>query len=426
MSTILAAPLFASRGQAAVPLGVTIPRLMIVAPGRVLVDVVITGLQPELHPTIEGTATVGSHVIEGPRWPIIAAHLPGVLDLPAGKLRLGGVGAFDFTPVPPLDQNTPMAVEVTVRQGSEAATAHQTATLLLPTLIVPGYLNDLGGKPYSGVISILERRGYRATGASPNLFWFTYPSRSLSLEDGARALATYVRQVVLPSTYATRINVVGYSEGGLLARWNLAFEPGWNQLVNQFVMVGVPNEGVVMAYIDGWYPVLAGVAQTPAARSMLPTFPFWSPAPGAPWSVPSDGRNPSLEKLNSRPLPDGVRVYAMYGNQWADPEGPGTWAGIAGRLPRVQFSYGPGDGIVLTASALGLPINGGAGVPGLADHLVGNIDLGDVGHLSLLDPATPKIADLLIDEGTVKRTGALGTVAATRPVYRSTLDFTAH
>ena len=70
------------------------------------------------------------------------------------------------------------------------------------------------------------QRGYHPTAASPDVFWFSYRSRALGLKEAAHALAAYVREVVLAKTYAVRINVVGYSLGGLLARWNLAFEPG--------------------------------------------------------------------------------------------------------------------------------------------------------------------------------------------------------
>jgi len=359
LSAALAASLFAANGQAAVPLAVSISRLQMVAPGRVGFDVAIAGFQPGLQPTIEGTATLGGQTIEEPRSPLIASRIPAFFDLPAGRIRIGrDASVVEFAPVPPFTENTPVVLEITVRQGGEVATARQTGVLLLPTVIVPGYLNDMAGKPDPVVMSALVGRGYRARGGSPNLFWFTYSSRSLDLEKAAWALAAYVRDVVLPTTYAARINVVGYSLGGLLARWNLVFEPGWDRLVNQFVMVGVPNEGAVMSYVDGWYPLAAPWAGTPAARSMLPTFPFWRPGSRAAWGFPPDAQNPALTELNTHPLPEGIRAYAFYGNRQPDPDGRGTWAGITGRLPRAGFSSGAGDGIVLTASALGLPING--------------------------------------------------------------------
>jgi len=52
----LAAPLFVARGQATIPLAMNLSRFQWVAPGRLRIDVANAGLQPELQPTIEGTA----------------------------------------------------------------------------------------------------------------------------------------------------------------------------------------------------------------------------------------------------------------------------------------------------------------------------------------------------------------------------------
>ena len=400
LSAVLAASSCVSHGQAAVPLGVRIPRIQMAAPGRVRFDVTITGLQPERQPTIKVTAALSGQTIEALSLPVNAPRIPGFLDLPAGRIRIGGDASIgEFTPVPPLEENMPVAIEVAVRQGGAVATARQTGVLLLPTIIAPGYLNDMSGKPDPEILSVLTQRGYRATGGSPSVFWFTYNSRGLSLGQAGRALAAYVREVVLPRTYAARINVVGYSLGGLLTRWNLVFEPGWDHLVNRFVMVGVPNEGVVMSYVNGWYPLASPWARTPAARNLLPTFPFWRPAPRAAWGFPPDAWNPALAELNTHPLPEGIRAYAFYGT------GARTEVGITGRLPEAGFSYGPGDGIVLAGSALGLPVNGGVGVPGLADRFVMQVDLGGVRHRGLLGAAIRKIVDVLIGRGVAERIG---------------------
>jgi hypothetical protein len=404
LSLTLMASVFAVHVQGAVPLTARVSRLEMVAPGRVRADVTVDGLQPALVPTMVARVTVNGQSTEG--WPfrVVASRTPAVIDLPAGRVRVGGdASVAEFTPVPPLKDDLPIMFEVTVRQADQTATARETGVLLLPTVIVPGYLNHMGG-PSKAAISILEQRGYRLTGASPSLFWFTYTSGSLDLETASHALAAYVRSEVLPKTYAARINVVGYSLGGLLARWNIVFEPGWDRLVSRFVMVGVPNEGVVMPYVYGWYSLTSGLARAPVARNLLPTFPFWRSAHDAPWCLPPDVRNRQIDTLNARPLPGGIRAYAIYGNRPLDPDGRGTWAGITGELPAAAFSYGRGDGIVLTASVLGLPINGGVGLPGFADRLV-KVDLGPVGHMSLLESAMPRIADVLADETPANRTG---------------------
>jgi len=397
LSAALAASLFVTRGQAAVPLSVRLSALQALGPGRLRVDVTIAGLEPDRHPTIQQSVTLGGRTREGTPLPVVASRLPYVVDLPTGTVRIGGVLVDESAGFPPLDENTAFAFTVTVRQGTDLATASATDLLLLPTVLVPGYLNDIGGGTMDpGVAAALERRGFRTAGAAPTLFWFGYPSRALSVEATARALAAYVRTVVLPATYAARINLVAYSLGGLVARWSLVAQPGWDRLVNRFVMIAVPNEGAVLSYVDAWYP-LGSLARTPAARSLLPTFPFWRATPSAPWTVPPGAANPVLAALNTHPLPAAVRAYAFYGSYEPPLAAPGTLTGVTGALPQATVSYGPGDGIVLAASALGLPINGGPGVPGFADRLVRTVNLGAARHQSLFAAAGAQVADALLD-----------------------------
>ncbi len=139
------------------------------------------------------------------------------LDLPAGVVRVGGVAVGTFHPVLPFTENMRFPIEVTVRHGPRTATARGDVTILLPTVIVPGYSNELG-EPDGNVLAAFRRHGYADVGPAPTLFWFTYPSHQVTPEEGAQAIAAYVRRVVLPATYAAKINVVGYSVGGLLAR----------------------------------------------------------------------------------------------------------------------------------------------------------------------------------------------------------------
>jgi hypothetical protein len=389
LSAVLAAGPAVS-GVPAAPLAVTIAPLEMATRGVIPITVAVARLRPSPPATVEATVVIAGRVITVPPVPVAAARVPGELDLPDGRFRLGGVTVWRFPPVPPPDGNTAIALAVTVRQAGEAATARRSAALLLPTVIVPGYLEDVLSAPDPRVLAVLRQRGYRSDGASPTMFWFVYPSRRFSLQQGAEALGAYVRQTVLPSVYAGRINVVGFSEGGLLVRWELAFDPSWSHLVNRFIMIGTPNEGSVASYVFGWYPVLARVAATPAARDMLPTYPFWRPSPAVTWSIPPEARNASLARLNAQPPPDDVQVYAFFGTAK-----PGeTWAGVTGAPPDAQFSYGAGDGIVLAASVLGLPINGGAGIPGFSNRLTA-VNLGPVRHLVLLRTAITKIADVL-------------------------------
>ena len=333
------------------------------------------------------------------------ARLPAAVtmdfDLPDGVIRAGGRQIGSFPPVAPLTDNLRFPVDVAIRRGGTVVTERREVTLLLPTVIIPGYSNERRS-PDRLVLSRLARYGYTGTGALPTLFWFSYKSHTIGLEEGGQALAAYVRRVVLPATYAAKINVVGYSVGGLFARWNLAYDvDGWGGLVNRLILLAVPNEGAVLPYLGEHAPSFlpfVGSSKTPLARAITPVFPFWRPATAAPWSLPPDAGNTLLADLNERPIPPGVRVYLVYGdNDPSHPGGPETAAGLTGALPGAVVSYGPGDGIVLAASALGYPINGSAGVPALAGRAATRIDLGPVYHTHVLEAGAVRTAAALQD-----------------------------
>ena len=323
------------------------------------------------------------------------------LDLPVGVVRVGGIRVGTFRPVSRFRENLQFPVDVTVRRGSLSATARRMATFLLPTVIVPGYMNELTERDEEA-LRVFMHHGYRIAGAAPTLFWFTYPSREVGLEGGAQTLAAYVRRVVLPATYAARINVVGFSLGGLMARWNVAHDvDGWGTLVNRLVLVGVPNEGSVMAYLGEQAPFFvpfSGFGRTRTARTLTPTFPYWRTSAAEAWQTPPGAENSPLAQLNALPLPRDIRVYIFYGSHDpSDSAGPETTAGITGALPGSALSFAAGDGIVLAESAQGLPIHGGGGVPGLADRTVLRVDLGAVYHTHLLAAGADRIAEALRD-----------------------------
>ncbi len=321
------------------------------------------------------------------------------VDLPAGAIRVGVVKVGEFHPVQPFTDNMRFPIQVTLRQGTRVATARRMVTILLPTVIVAGYMNELGGRNDEALAPFIQR-GYRADGSAATLFWFGYPSHQLTLEEAARNLAEYVRQVVLTQAYAAKINVVGYSLGGLMARWNVEYNvDGWGTLVNRLLLVGAPNEGSVMAYVHRNAPPFlpfAYFAHAPAAHEMTPTFPFWRAAPTQPWSMPPDWDNPVLAQLNARPIPGNVRVWVFYGS--GDPQDPAalnTVAGITETPSREESAAG--DGIVLAASAQGLPIHGGSGVASLTGPNVVRVSLGSVGHSQLLAAGADRFAAVLLD-----------------------------
>jgi len=337
------------------------------------------------------------------RGSLLLIHMPPRfsmdVDFPAGVIWVGVVKVGEFHSVRPFTENMRFPVRVTLRQGTRVATASRMVTILLPTVIVAGYMNEIGGRNEEALGAFM-RHGYRDDGTAPTLFWFGYPSHELTLEEAARNLADYVRQVVLTQTYAAKINVVGFSLGGLMARWNVEYnDDGWGTLVNRLILVGVPNEGSVMAYVHRNAPPFlpyAYFAHAPAAHEMMPTFPFWRASPTESWSTAPDANNPVLAQLNALPIPEGIRVWAFYGSgEPQDPAAANTTAGITERPSRAESA--PGDGIVLAASAQGLPIHGGSGVASLTGPNVVRVSLGSVGHSQLLAAGADRFAAALLD-----------------------------
>ena len=331
----------------------------------------------------------------------VPADMTMDFDLPNGVISVAGTRVGSFNPVAPLTDNLKFPIDVAVSEGANTVTVHREITLLLPTVIIPGFSNERRTSPDRLVVKRFARFGYTDAASLPTLFWYPYQSHAVGLDDGARALAAYVRRTVLPATYAAKINVVGYSVGGLFARWLVAYDyDGWALLVNRLVLVAVPNEGAVMPYLGvhapSFLPFVAS-AKTPLGRAMNPVFPFWRATASDPWSLPPDDGNAALGALNARPLPSSIRCYSLYGNN--DPErtgGPQTAAGVTGPLPGAAISYGPGDGIVLTASAIGLPINGSPGLPELAARAV-RVDVGRVYHIHVLEAGAARAAAALQD-----------------------------
>jgi lipase (class 2) len=383
---------------------VQIPHVTILDVGMVdghllRVDIATSGLDPQgaESPDVTLEAWLGDARARGS---LLLTHLPPRfsmdIDFPAGAVRVGAVKVGEFAPVRPFTENVRFPVQLTVRQGSRVATARSNVTLLLPTVIVPGVGNELshGDKE---LLAAFVQHGYRGQERAPTVFRFGYPSHQVGLEEGALRLAEFVRQVVLAQAYAGKINIVGYSLGGLLARWNVQFDvDAWGTLVNRLILVGVPNEGSVLAYTYRNVPTFlpfAYFAHAPATRALVPTFPFWRAAPTEPWSMPPDSGNPALANLNTRPIPKGVRVWVFYGSRSGDDSS--TLAGITeGGQSR---DLAPGDGVVLADSAQGLPIHGGNGVAALLTSDVARVNLGPVGHSDLMAVGADRVIAALLD-----------------------------
>lgn len=399
VAALLAASVGSAFGQPASAPSVSILGLRLVDGHILRADVVTAGLDPQgpEQPDLTVDAWIGRVLAHGS---LLLTYMPPRfsvdIDLPAGAVKVGEVKIGEFGAVAPFTDNARFPVRVAVRQGNRAAAASRVATLLLPTVVVPGLMNELHPEPDDALAPYLHR-GYRDGGDAPTLFWFAYPSHELPLEEAGRTLAAYVRQQVLTRAYAAKINVIGYSLGGLIARWNIQFDvDGWAARVSRLFLVGVPNEGSVLAYTYRNVPTFvpyAYFAHAPVAHAMIPTFPFWRATGSEHWSMPADAENPALAQLNARPMPRGVRVWVIYGDQHGNT--PNTVAGLteSGQGP----DYGPGDGVVLADSARGLPIHGAGGVAALLAPDVVRVDLGPVGHSDLMAAGADRIASALLD-----------------------------
>src|SRR5579864_3617424 len=383
------------------------PTISIVAAGManrdsLKVDVITTGADslPGEAPAIATLAGwLGATMVHAVL-PLIVmpSRFAWVIDLPSGTVRVGSIAIGTFSPVRPFTDNIQFSVEVTLRRGLHATMDRRGGTILLPTVIVPGLLNMLG-PPNERVLNGFRRLGYSDVGPAPTLFWFSYPASGRTLPESASNLAKYVRQVVLTKAYAVRVNVVGYSSGGLLPRWNVDYDvDGWGTLVNRLALVGVPNEGAVFAYLvehSLLYRPFAAWGRSPLAAANRPTFPFWRARSSEPWTMPPDGGNPILAQLNSRPIPDGVRVYLYYSELAPGPSR--TVQGFTGSLTRGAATYAPGDGVVLAASVLGRSINGTGEIAGLTRHVALTVNLGSVRHVFLFPKAATLVASAMQD-----------------------------
>jgi Lipase (class 2) len=368
--------------------------------GHILrVEIATSGLDPHAAevPSVDLEALLNGVPARGS---LLLIHMPRRfamdIDFQGGAVRVGVVKVGEFAPIQPFTDNVRFPIRVTLRQETRQTTARRIVTILLPTVIVPGYMNELGGRSKETLAAFI-RHGYRDNGRSPTVFWFEYPSHLVTLEKGAHRLAEYVHHVVLAQTYAAKINVVGYSYGGLMARWNVQFDvDGWGTLVNRLVLIGVPNEGSVLAYAYRNAPSFlpyAYFAHSPAVNEMTPTFPFWRAAPTEEWAIPPDGGNPTLAQLNTQPIPEGIRVWVFYGS--GQPGDANTMAGVTAS-PQ-SGDRDAGDGIVLAASAQGLPIHGSSGVPALLTPNVVHVDLGGMDHRVMLAVGADQFADVVLD-----------------------------
>jgi pimeloyl-ACP methyl ester carboxylesterase len=271
--------------SATAPADPVIDRLgSVVAKGRRLDLEVESTLDGPGLVTVEGTVN-GTPV--SLRKKLKPGHRTTKLKVDAKKLKLRKLGTglhFDVT--------------VTVAENGGAETSQQvTADIPLPCIVVAGFGNEnTPGSmiPFATALNVATGGDYTTAGDRPSLVVHEYPSLSASLATLGGGLGKRVRST-LKGTVFGKVDLVGYSYGGVVARSFLA--QGGGEAVRNCAFLGTPNLGTPIAYLgagllasgqldailDG-NPDLAPLvepflnSQTQSAlRNLYPTYSWYTP-----------------------------------------------------------------------------------------------------------------------------------------------------
>jgi pimeloyl-ACP methyl ester carboxylesterase len=216
------------------------------------------GCAPASHTADAGTAT---------RHALLRALCSPAL-VTGGLTELAWVGAHAL--LYPLGTRTdPLRPDVRNRPGVQppavrALFAADPLASRTPVLLVHGFVDNCS-------VFTLMRRGLRRRGFSSVCTWNYSPL----LDDVARAAAALGRHVeqVCEATGHDRVNVVGHSLGGLVARYYVQRQGG-DARVGTLVTLGTPHNGSLWAHL----------LPTPLVRQLRPGSPLLrelaEPAPG--------------------------------------------------------------------------------------------------------------------------------------------------
>lgn len=252
--------------------------------------------------------------------------------------------------VPRFTDNARFSITAEMSEGGQAcASTPADAVVLLPTIVVPG-IDPLafipGTNPYrldplikyfqnnSNVIPTLLGQAYRWAGSQPpypTLYELFYNRNTSTFSEGAAALASLVAQV-RASTYADRVNIVGHSKGGLIAR---AYAAGNGTQISRLLMCQTPNVGSLDASLFA----------LPLYNDLEAIWNWYRKDTNHPFMNPDS--NTELQALNQQLLPGGVTYYILYSQSFSSVL---TATGIAGHI---SLAYTNGDDTVPWFSALG-------------------------------------------------------------------------
>ena len=242
---------------------------------------------------------------------------------------------------------------------------------------IPNFINN-----YDGLINSFKNAGYSDSGTDKNLFVFSYDWRR-----PLDVLADRLNDFINSNANGEKVNLVGHSMGGLVAR---AYAQKYGTTnVNKIVTVGSPNKGTLKAYgpwegavifDDSWWSkvaleltthfgVIAGESNiqtvhrvVPSLKDLLPTYDFLIFGNDSPLPISSENKNTYLENLNNNISGIDSLTTALFSDEIetdslikviSHSDGDlSTW--IDGKPIENPFIKASGDGTVTDFSAKGL------------------------------------------------------------------------
>ncbi|MCD6412452.1 hypothetical protein J7K91_02135 [bacterium] len=303
------------------------------------------------------------------------------------------------------------------KDGPVSEPDEKEVKILLPTIVIHGLMAKPGGLlpiwlqrflsrflsfffAYHNFMHYLQKetRGDFITGYDieegryKTLWWFSYDSIKGTPQGVAQKLDELITQQIIDPekgmTYAAKVNLIGHSLGGLVARYYTA-SWGGAEKVHRVIMIGAPNNGSSKFYLasSGWSRerVERCLTQMPFFGWFIPTYealydryedyPEHPLKPFIPNSFPRD------------PLPKNVIYHNIYGTTQTTAralivEVKNGWYQVEKRETRKHWKElsSPGDGTV--------PVEGARLLGGVINLPVKNV----LSHASLpADPIVKKV-----------------------------------
>jgi len=224
-------------------------------------------------------------------------------------------------------------VTMTDTAGKETS-ASGSVDIPIPAIVITGILTDgaiveegtAGVEDYFSDTNRLSesRPRYESSGPYPTLFGLDkahngYDPDGLTLAQCADKLVSVIESVIRPSgwtpnnppkTYASKVDIIGHSKGGLVAREFLQDHKSYSPSVRKLILACSPHTGAVDVY---WLLTLDVRPWTlKVYKELAPTTDWFRALPWKPFGV-FHGANTVLRRLNKTVIPPNIDVHIFYG-----------------------------------------------------------------------------------------------------------------